>query len=424
MAKNPRLILITNPGSSSRKYALYREDELLCSLHFEFEKKKVVCTLKRADETKKKISTEAKDLSSTVGILNKILTDEGYLGGVSKIDAILARIVATGEYFTHDHLVDQECLKNLEIAKKRTPLHVPVVANEIEAFVKEFKGTPVIAISDSAFHSDRPELMKYYAIDKDLADQAEIKRYGAHGLSVGSIVKYMEREKILPEKLIVCHLGSGSSITAVYKGKSHDTTMGYTPLEGVMMSTRTGSIDAAAALAIKRALKIKDDEELEEYLNKKCGLLGVSGSTDDMREIIRLRDEGDDRGTFAHALFVYRIQSAIGQMAASLGGVDAIVYTATIGERSDEIRKCVSQKLSYLGFELDNSKNESELENRHENIATENSKPIYVIRTDEFEEMIRRAKVVLDGETCDCGCGDNCECDDDCDCKKSCDCKK
>lgn len=418
MAKNPRLILITNPGSSSRKYALYREDELLCSLHFEFEKKKVVCTLKRADGTKKKISTDFKDLTETVGILNQILTEEGYLGGVSKIDAILARIVATGEYFTRDHLVDKECLKNLEIAKKRTPLHVPVVANEIEAFVKEFKGTPVIAISDSAFHADRPDLMKYYAIDKDLADKAEIKRYGAHGLSVGSIVKYMEKEKILPEKLIVCHLGSGSSITAVYNGKSHDTTMGYTPLEGVMMSTRTGSIDAAAALAIKRALKIKDDEELEEYLNKKCGLLGVSGSTDDMREIIRLRDEGDDRGTFAHALFVYRIQSAIGQMAASLGGVDAIVYTATIGERSDEIRKCVSQKLSYLGFELDNEKNESELENRHENIATKNSKPIYVIRTDEFEEMIRRAKVVLDGETCECGCGEECSCDDDCDCKK------
>ena len=130
--KNPRLILITNPGSSSRKYALYREDELLCSLHFEFEGKKVVCTLKRADETKKKLKETFPNLNSTVGALNKILTEEGYLGGVSKIDAILARIVATGEYFTEDHLVDKECLKNLEIAKKRTPLHVPVVANEID----------------------------------------------------------------------------------------------------------------------------------------------------------------------------------------------------------------------------------------------------------------------------------------------------
>ena len=136
-----------------------------------------------------------------------------------------------------------------------------------------------------------------------------------------------------------------------------------------------------------------------------------------MREIIKLRDEGDKRGTFAHALFVYRIQSAIGQMVASLGGVDAIVYTATIGERSDDIRKCVSQKLGYLGFEMSEEKNTSELKNRHENIAAEGSKPIYVIRTDEFEEMIRRAKVILDGE-CSCGCEGECKCGDDCDCKK------
>ncbi len=393
---NPRLILITNPGSSSRKYALYREDEFLCSLHFEFENKKVICTLKSSDGSKKKLKQDFKSLSNTVSHLNEILTEEGYLGGVSKIDAILARIVATGDYFTEDHLVDEECLKMLEIAKKRTPLHVPVVANEIESFVKVFKGTPVIAISDSSFHADRPNLMKYYAIDTELADKAEIKRYGAHGLSVGSIVNYMKEQEILPGKLIVCHLGSGSSVTAVFEGKSLDTTMGYTPLEGVMMSTRSGSIDPAAALAIKRAKKFTDDEDLEQYLNKKCGLLGVSGQTDDMREIIRLRDEGDDRGTFAHAMFVYRIQMAIGQMAASLGGVDAIVFTATIGERSDEIRRMISQKLSYLGFALDDSKNVDEMPERHTDISAEGSKPIWVIRTDEFEEMIRRAKLILD----------------------------
>ncbi|MBQ3464383.1 acetate/propionate family kinase [Candidatus Saccharibacteria bacterium] len=411
--KNPRLILITNPGSSSRKYALYREDELLCSLHFEYERRKVVCTLEKADGEKKKIKVALEDLNGTVKVLNEILTGEGYLGGVSKINAILARIVATGEYFTKDHLVDKECLKNLEIAKKRTPLHVPVVANEIEAFVKEFKGTPVIAVSDSAFHSDRPDLMKYYAIDKDLADRAEIKRYGAHGLSVGSIVNYMEKANILPEKLIVCHLGSGSSVTAVFKGKSHDTTMGYTPLEGVMMSTRSGSLDPAAALAIKRAKHFIDDEDLEQYLNKRCGLLGVSGITDDMREIIRLRDEGDDRATLAHAMYIYRIQGEIGRLSASLGGVDAIVFTATIGERSAEIRKRVIQKFSYLGFELDEEKNEAGFSARHELISTSASKPVYMIKTDEFAEMIRRAKNILDSDACMCDSGDSCVCIED-----------
>lgn len=393
---NDRLILITNPGSSSRKYALYNGQNFVCSLHFEFEGKGIICTLKKADDTKKKIKTDFKALTSTVANIEEILTAEGYLGGMTKIDAILARVAAPGEYFSHDHIVDDECLKELEDAKKKAPLHVPVVAGEIEHFMTSFKGTPVLAISDSSFHTDRPELMKAYAIDQEAAEKFDIKRWGYHGLSVGSIVQYMKKAEILPEKLIVCHIGSGSSLTAVFEGKAHDTTMGYTPLEGLMMSTRAGSMDVAAALALKRGLKIRSEEALEKYLNKKCGLLGVSGQTDDMREIIRLRDEGDKLGTFAHALYVYRIQSAIGQMAASLGGVDAIVFTATIGERSDEIRRMVCQKLSYLGFALDEAKNVADMPNRHTNIAAEGSKPVYVIRTDEFEEMIRRANDLLE----------------------------
>ena len=396
MAK-PRLILITNPGSSSRKYALYQEDELLCSLHFEFENKKVICTLKKADGSKKKLKKDFKSLETTVEHINEILTEEGYLGGVSKIDVILARVAAPGEYFAHDHVVDDECLMHLEVAEKQAPLHVPVVAGEIEKFVEVFEGTPVLQISDSGFHDERPDLMKYYAFDPELADESGIKRYGYHGLSVGSIVNYMKKEEILPEKLIVCHVGSGSSVTAVFNGKAMDTTMGYTPLEGLMMSTRCGDMDPAAALALKRYLKM-EDEEFEKYMNKKCGLVGVSGQTDDMREILQLRDKGDKRGTFAHAMFVYRLQSAIGKMAASLGGVDAIVFTATIGERSNPIRREVSRKLGYLGFTLDDKKNDGELENRHENIGTDGSKPIWVIRTDEFEEMIRRAKILLDKE--------------------------
>ena len=391
-----RLILITNPGSSSRKYALYKGNSLVCSLHFEFEGETIVCTLKDKDDNKKKLKMPFKALTSCVANLEDILTKEGYLGGPTKLDAILARTAAPGEYFSHDHLVDEACLKELEAAKKKAPLHIPTVAAEIEHFVSSFKNTPIITISDSGFHNDRPDLMKYYAFDQELADKHDIKRWGFHGLSVGSIVHYMEQEGILPEKLIVCHIGSGSSLTAVYNGKSHDTTMGYTPLEGLMMATRTGSMDVAAALALKRALKYTSDESLEKYLNNQCGLLGVSGTTDDMREVIRLRDEGDKRGTFAHALYVYKIQSAIGQMAASLGGVDAIVFTATIGERSDEIRRFVSQKLAYLGFALDDAKNVADMPNRHTDIAAEGSKPIYVIRTDELEEMLRRGSALLD----------------------------
>lgn len=395
MDKN-KLILITNPGSSSRKYALYKGTELVCSLHFEFEGKEIICTLKKADGSKKVLKQTFKELTSTVANINRILTEEGYLGGMAKIDAILARVACPGEYFTQDHIVDEEYLKALEKGKKRAPLHVPVVAGEIEHFVKSFKDTPILAISDTSFHTDRPDLMKYYGFDTDIADKADIKKFGYHGLSIGSIVNYMKEQDILPEKLIVCHLGSGSSLTAVFEGKSLDTTMGYSPIGGLLMATRCGDMDPAAALALKRHLGYESDESIEKYLNKECGLLGVSGQSDDMREILRLRDEGDKKGTFAHAMYVYRVQSCIGQMAASLGGVDAIVFTATIGERSDEIRRTVTQKLSYLGFSLDDDKNVGDLDERHVNIAADGSKPIWVIRTDEFEEMLRRAALLME----------------------------
>lgn len=391
------LILITNPGSSSRKYAIYLEEELLAELHFEYENKKIIYTLKKPGGTKQKRKTELNQLNQVVGLLKEILEKEGFLGGMTKIQAILARAVAPGEYFVKDHIVDKEGLKQLEIGKANAPLHIPVVAEEIEYFLKEFKETPVLVISDSSFHDDRPELMKYYGFNPKLADKFEIKRYGYHGLSVGSVVRYMQDQKLDAEKMIICHIGSGASVTAVFKGKSFDTTMGYTPLEGMMMATRAGSMDVAAALALKRKLKL-DEKELELFLNKQSGLLGASGKSDDMRDILKLRDEGDEEATFAHALYIYKLQAMIGQMAAALGGVDCLVFTATIGERSDKVRRSVVQKLAYLGLNLDEDKNLGELENSHKLISSDDSKPIYVIKTEETKEMIRRAKKLLEKE--------------------------
>ena len=390
-----RLILITNPGSSSRKYALYRGNDFLCALHFEFEGEKIVYTLKKADGSKNKKDTELRNLFEIVNILEKTLTDEGYLNESTKLDAILARVAAPGSYFAADHVVDEECLVQLEIAKERAPLHAPVIASEIEQLKKTFNETLIIEISDSAFHNERSDVAKAYAIDTELAEKYDIKRWGYHGLSVGSIVRLMKNEGILPEKVVVCHIGSGASITAVKDGKSADTTMGYSPLEGLMMATRAGSMDVAAALAIKRELNMQSDDELEKYLNKKCGLLGVSGKSDDMREIIKGCADGDKRAELARALYVLTLRRAIGQMAASMAGVDAIVFTATIGERSDEIRRLVAESLSYLGFNLDYDKNAKDMDERVVNIATENSKPIYVIKTDESDEMIVRANELL-----------------------------
>lgn len=390
-----KLFLVTNPGSSSRKYALYRGDELVCNLHFEMEGKDVVCTLKFPDGSKKKLTDGFKKLTDTVKYVKQILADEGYINKNTQLDAILARVAATGEYFSHDHKVDDDCLKRLEAAKKRAPLHVPVVAAEIEECVKEFEGTPVVTITDSGFHNTRDDVHKYYAIDKDLADKAEIKRYGYHGLSIGSIANYLQENNLTAEKVVVCHIGSGSSITALMNNASYDTTMGYSPLEGLMMATRCGDIDATAALAIGRELGL-EGEKLEEYLNKQCGLKGVTGETDDMREVISLRDDGDERAKLAYKMYIYRIQRAIGQLAASLQGIDALVFTATVGERNSEIRRDIVSGLGYLGFKINDTKNDDGLsDNTHCNVAASGSKPIYVITTDETGEMIRRALKLL-----------------------------
>ena len=367
----------------------------MASLHFEYENGAVACTLKDASGEKKSIPVKIDDLSQTVSCLGDILRSEGYINEKNTLSAIVARVAAPSDYLAENHIVDDEFMKNLEIAKHRAILHVPVVASEIEHFRAKFPETTIVSISDSAFHWQKPDLMKYYAFDTEVADKYGIKRYGYHGLSVASVVDAMQENDILPEKLVVAHIGSGSSVSAVLDGRAMDNSMGYTPLEGLMMSTRAGSMDVAAALAIKRELKL-DDVELEIYLNKKSGLLGTSGVSDDMRVIIQKRDEGDPKATFAHALYVHRIQTTIGQMAATLGGIDGLVFTATIGERSAEIRHFVAQKLAYLGLFLDDELNENPVFNgRYALISRSDSKPIYIIQTDETAEMVKQALALL-----------------------------
>ncbi len=394
-----KLILITNPGSASRKYALYDGETLLANLHFEYEGKKVVCTLKDADGKKRKVDVKCKDLNEAISAVPKVLADEQFTNEKNKLQAVVVRIVAPGDYFTEDHIVDAEYMKKLAEAEKRNPVHVPTTANEIKGVRENFPGVKIISVSDSAFHWDKPDTAKYYSFDLDIANENEIKRYGYHGLSYAFISRYMKEQGILPEKLIVMHLGSGSSVSAILNGLAMDNSMGYTPAEGLAMSTRIGTIDAAAALALKKALKITSDEEFLLYLNKKCGLLGISGGYDDMRDIIQRRDEGDSKATLAHSIFVYRIQAYVGQMAAMLNGVDAIVFAGTIGERSEEIRRFISNKLGYLGFRLDDEKNaKPEFTNHHAVISTNDSKPMYIIETDETAQMIYRAQALLGDE--------------------------
>ncbi len=384
------LILVVNPGSSSRKYALYADGKKRASINFEFVDNKVVSVVDYSGNKHENHYDDA-DLDAVSRYILPLLHEHGTIADDEALKAIGIRVVAPSRRFMKDELVTDEIIRSLESIEQKAPLHITTVLSEIKHLSDYFQSTPVIAISDSSFHATKPAWAAYYGLDIDLADKAEILRFGYHGVSVGSVVRMMAERQILSPKTIVCHLGSGSSITAVENGKSIDNSMGYTPLEGMMMATRTGSIDVSAALAIKRELNLSDSE-LEEYLNKKSGLLGVSGSSNDIRQLLTSEAKGDKRAELALKLFVYRLKQTIGQMAASLGGVDSIVFTATVGERSAVIRSRILEGLGYLGFNFDIQLNENITEPVGPvNLAIGGSKPVWVITTDEAAEIADRA---------------------------------
>lgn len=384
------LVLVVNPGSASRKYALFEGGNKKAGIHFEFVDGKVEASVQYEGQ-KYPANCEDSDLANVSRYVLPLLREYKVIGEQGKIDAIGIRVVAPSKQFMRDELLTKEVESGLVAVEQRAPLHVATALAEIKHLETNFSGTPIIIISDSAFHANKPTWAWHYGIDTELSEKYDIRRYGYHGISVGSVIRHMIELNILSPKTIVCHLGSGSSLTAVGDGKSVDTTMGYTPLEGLMMATRSGTMDISAALAVKRELQLSDDE-LESYLNKKAGLLGVSGTSNDIRQLLDSEQKGDERAALALKLFVYRIQQLIGQMAASLGGVDCIVFTATIGERSSVIRSRILDGLGYLGFAYDAQLNDQTFEPAEPvNLASGDSKPAWVIVTDEATEIAERA---------------------------------
>ncbi len=383
------LIFVVNPGSASRKYALFVGGELIAKIHFELIANKVAGNLEYRGQ-KHDVHYDDANLGNAPHRTLPLLREYGVIGANDKIDAIGIRIVAPSQRFMKDQLITTDTIKALDSLTEETPLHIKNALLEIKQLKIRYPGAPIIGISDSAFHATKPTWAWHYGVDTELVEKLGIERYGFHGISVGSVVRYLKKNEILMPKTIVCHLGSGSSVTAVQDGKSVDNTMGYSPLEGLMMSTRSGSIDVSAALVIKRELKMTD-HGLEQYLDKQAGLLGVSGSSGDIRQLQISETNGDERAKLALDIFVYRIQQAIGQMAASMDGVSCLVFTGTVGERSNLIRGRVLKRLDYLGFELDSQINKQTYEpNSVANLATDSSKPILVITADEASEIARR----------------------------------
>lgn len=388
---NKPIVLVVNPGSASRKYALFIRDQEKARIYFEFIDGRVVNEVEFGDN-KIAIPCDDTDLSRVSRYIEPILLDNNLISSVGTIAAIGIRLVAPSRRFMQDELITPEIEMVLEKVKEAAPLHITTFLAEVRQLKECFPNTPIVAVSDSAFHATKPTWALHYGIDTEMAERYDIKRFGYHGISIASVVKKLKDDDILLPKTIVCHLGSGSSVTAVYNGDSYDTTMGYTPLEGLVMASRSGSIDVTAALAIKRRLGFTDSE-LENYFNTKCGLLGISGSSNDIRQLLTLENDGDERASLALKMYVYRVQQAIGQMAAGMGGVDSIVFTGTVGERSFILRGRIIEELGFLGFMHNHKINDSTYEpTEPTNISVLRKKPIYVICTNEASEIAARAE--------------------------------
>lgn len=385
------MVLVVNPGSASRKYALYSGNQEKASIYYEYVDGKVVSEIE-FDGNKITIPCDDTDLSGVSRYVEPLLLENNLISSTGSISAIGIRLVAPSRRFMQDELITSEIEMILEKVQESAPLHITTFLAEVRQLKEHIPNTPIVAVSDSAFHATKPTWAANYGIDTEMADRFDIKRFGYHGISIASVVKKLRDGDILQPKTIVCHLGSGSSVTAVYNGDSYDTTMGYTPLEGLVMASRSGSIDVTAALAIKRRLHFTDNE-LEHYLNTKCGLLGISGSSNDIRQLLTLEDDGDERASLALKMYVYRIQQAIGQMAAGMGGVDLIVFTGTVGERSFIIRGRIIEELGFLGFKHNHKTNDHAYEpTEPTNISALRKKPIYVVSTNEASEIARRAE--------------------------------
>lgn len=396
MGMETALTLVLNPGTASRKYALYRGNAVQARLHFEHENGAIVVTVwTAAAGHAQPAASPITDLHDASGQVEPLLRQHGVLADGDTISLLATRVVAPTSFFLGDHVVDDHVVWQLEQAAVRAPLHVAIVLDEVRRIRAIFPGVKLVTVSDSAFHGTKPDYAWNYAIDLAVADQYDIKRFGYHGLSVAAATQALRHSPIYARRVVVCHMGSGNSVSAVLDGTSIDNTMGYSPLEGVTMATRSGSIDPVAVAELQR-VKGFDTQAAIGYLNSQSGLLGISGSSSDIRVLRQKEAEGDYRATLALKLYVYNLQKAIGQMIAVLGGIDALAFTGTVGERSNISRQRILKNFAYAGLVLDERVNDKTIGPAHMTAIHDwrTSKPILVIPADEEAQIVRAALAV------------------------------
>ena len=396
-------ILVINAGSSSLKYQLI-------DMETEGVLAKGGCerigipgsVLKAKGNGKEKVyNQDMPNHKVAIELVLDALTDSeiGVIRSMEEIGAVGHRIVASGEYFKKTTLVTPEVLKTLEEKTfELAPLHNPSAATAIRACIEVMPNTPMALVFDSSFHATMPEKAYLYGIDYDDYKKYGVRKYGAHGTSHKFVsqeaAKYLGKK---PEelKIVTCHLGNGSSITAVDGGKCIDTSMGFTPLAGVLMGTRSGDIDASAVEFLARK-KGMTHAEIVTYLNKKCGVAGISGVSSDFRDLIAGAEQGNARCRLALDMFSYQTKRFVGAYAAAMGGLDCIVFTAGIGENTPVVREGVCEGLEFLAVKMDKAKNEGKNDGTIRDIsAAESRVKILVIPTNEELVIARETAELL-----------------------------
>lgn len=382
-------ILVINCGSSSLKYQLIdseNENVLakgLCDrigIADSFIKQTVT------GHDAKVINVDLKDHNIAIAEVVKALTDKEYgvIGSLDDISAVGHRIVHGGEKFHESVIIDDEVMKAIEECVPLAPLHNPPNIIGIRACQASMKGVPQVAVFDTAFHQTMPKEAYMYALPYEYYTKYGIRKYGFHGTShkyVAQRCAALMNKPIEDLKIITCHIGNGGSIAAVKGGKCMDTSMGFTPLDGLEMGTRSGIIDPAVVLFLMENENLST-KEMNTILNKKSGLAGVSGVSSDMRDVSAAAEAGDERAKLALKIFAYRVKSYIGEYAAVMNGVDAIVFTAGIGENDKTARYECASGLEYLGVQVDKDKNN--VRGGEVEISAEGSKvKVFVISTNE-----------------------------------------
>lgn len=383
-------ILVLNCGSSSIKYALYNMDtkEVMTSggaervgLDGAFVK------VKLANGEKKQIMHDIPEHTEGVKFIFSLLTDPeiGVIKDLKEIDAVGHRMVHGGEKFNKSVLLTDEVLKVFEECSDLAPLHNPANLKGVNAVSELMPGLPQVGVFDTAFHQTMPDYAYMYAIPYELYEKYGIRRYGFHGTShryVAQRVCDFLGVDPAEKKIITCHIGNGASIAAVDGGKCVDTSMGLTPLEGVMMGTRSGDIDGGAVSFIQKKLGL-DADGISDLLNKKSGVLGVTELSSDMREVDAACEKGDEKAILAMKMYNYRIKKYIGAYAAAMGGVDIIVFTAGVGENQWSTREEACEGLEFIGVKIDKELNKG-LRGVEKVISTADSKvTVCIIPTDE-----------------------------------------